>query len=138
MAQQRYYTITPDPEEAYGRAIDLRRVNIGISGDGDIVTITLPVVYSLRVIQKGDVENFYRDEDITARVPANPVTLLADNRTKVRPNGVPYMPGEEVPEDAMGEFDFFYALIENDVPVQIRTMTIQKIDWADALGRFNR
>lgn len=118
MAQ--YQEISNHPEYGFKRAVDLDKTEIWISLKSQTVELRLEVVHFI-------------DDTVITIVPPIIVPLIANNSTNVDPNtGIPLPDGEP----GVPEFTFLRAAM--GTPVVIDDMISGKIQWADAIGRFNQ
>jgi hypothetical protein len=99
--------------------------------DNDNVLIIIDCKNQYVILQL-DVYNFTQEDVLITDIPAKPISLKADNNTKVTSQGVPT---EVIEDQVMGEFDFFKMMMNN--PVIIDDLISAKIQWADFMGRFD-
>lgn len=126
---QRFHNISNHPTYGFKRAVDLDKTEVWISLKSQAVELLLEVAHFLP-------DSSVEDGNQIAIVPPIVVPLKATNDTFVNPaTGIPYPPGSEIPPDAVPEFIFFRAAM--GTPVVIDDMIVGKIQWADALGRFD-
>lgn len=124
-----FHNISNHPTYGFKRAVDLDKTEIWISLKSQVVELLLKVVHFLP-------EAEISDGNQIAIVPPIVVSLKATNNTFVDPaTGIPYPTGTEVPPDAVPEFIFFRAAMGQ--PAVIDDMITGKIQWADAVGRFD-
>jgi hypothetical protein len=111
--------ISDNPRFDFQRKVDEESVVIVIDRTEKYVLLQLKVY------------NFLNEEVITD-IPVKSVNLKADNSTYVNSQGIPTNVEEEY---FMGEYDFFCLLLTQ--PVVINDLITAKIQWADAIGRFD-
>jgi len=115
--------ISNEPTYGFKRTATMAALNIGA-----LPFMGLNVILFIQV----DYFDATTDEPITI-IPPKQVPLIADNSTCVDIHGAIVPCGS--PEAVMTEYEYFMQML--NVPVVISDMVVQKILWADSMGRFN-